>query len=52
MAGPLRDGSLLSGMPDNDLRIQTEQARWTLLAQIDRDHRAGMMWGDGGTLCW
>jgi uncharacterized protein YwqG len=32
--------------------LQAEQARWTLLAQIDTDGRAGMMWGDAGTLYW
>lgn len=28
------------------------QARWTLLAQIDTDDRAEMMWGDCGALYW
>ena len=37
--------------PD-DPRVAAEQARWTLLAQIDTDDRAGMMWGDCGTLYW
>ncbi len=33
------------GNPDSrDPRIAAEQARWTLLAQIDTDDRAGMMW--------
>lgn len=36
----------------NDDRVKAEQARWTLLAQIDSDDRAGMMWGDCGALYW
>jgi uncharacterized protein YwqG len=35
-----------------DPRVTAEQARWTLLAQIDTDDRAGMMWGDCGVLYW
>jgi uncharacterized protein DUF1963 len=33
-------------------RVAAEQARWTLLAQVDTDDQAGMMWGDCGTLYW
>lgn len=41
------------GNPDpRDLQVAAEQARWTLLAQIDTDGRAGMMWGDYGALYW
>jgi hypothetical protein len=41
------------GNPDpHDPRLETEQARWTLLAQIDTDDHAGMMWGDCGALYW
>jgi hypothetical protein len=41
------------GNPDRrDPRLGLEQARWTLLAQIDTDDRAGMMWGDCGALYW
>ena len=41
------------GNPDpRDPRVAAEQAQWTLLAQIDTDDRAGMMWGDCGTLYW
>jgi len=32
--------------------IQDEGQQWTLLAQIDSDKEAGMMWGDVGTLYW
>jgi uncharacterized protein DUF1963 len=46
-AGALGDGSHL-----DDPRVLAEQARWTLLAQIDTDDRAGMMWGDCGALYW
>jgi hypothetical protein len=35
-----------------DPRVLAEQARWTLLAQVDTDNRAGMTWGDCGTLYW
>jgi hypothetical protein len=38
--------------PGDDALLQSEQARWTLLAQIDTDDDAGMMWGDVGTLYW
>ena len=37
---------------DGDPRLRAEVARWTLLAQIDSDHRAGMNWGDAGVLYW
>ena len=33
-------------------QLQAERARWTLLAQIDSDGSAGMMWGDCGCLYW
>lgn len=36
----------------NDPQLQAEQAQWTLLAQIDSDDGAGMMWGDCGCLYW
>ena len=36
----------------HDPRVAAEQARWTLLAQVDTDNRAGMMWGDCGALYW
>ena len=39
------------GEPGDD-ELLAEQARWILLAQIDSDDRAGMMWGDAGTLYW
>lgn len=43
----------LGGRPRvGDHRLKGEQARWTLLAQIESDGRAGMMWGDCGTLYW
>lgn len=35
-----------------DPRLLAEQARWTLLTQIDTDDRAGMTWGDCGALYW
>jgi Domain of unknown function (DUF1963) len=37
--------------PDPD-QLAAELARWTLLAQIDSDNRAEMMWGDCGALYW
>jgi hypothetical protein len=40
----------LGGGEPGDDELLAEQARWTLLAQIDSDDRAGMMWGDVGTL--
>jgi hypothetical protein len=36
----------------DDPQLQAEQAQWTLLAQIDSDDGAGMMWGDCGCLYW
>lgn len=36
----------------SDPALGDEAARWTLLAQIDSDDDAGMMWGDCGTLYW
>jgi uncharacterized protein YwqG len=33
-------------------QLQAERARWTLLAQIDSDGSAGMMWSDCGCLYW
>jgi hypothetical protein len=36
----------------DDPELQAEQAQWTLLAQIDSDDGAGMMWGDCGCLYW
>ncbi|MEU4208532.1 YwqG family protein [Streptomyces sp. NPDC026206] len=36
----------------NDPRIDEEAKRWTLLAQIDTDGDADMMWGDCGALYW
>lgn len=40
------DGPWTGPEPDAEAR------RWTLLAQIDTDQDAGMMWGDCGTLYW
>jgi hypothetical protein len=37
---------------DGGPALDAEAGRWTLLAQIDSDDRAGMMWGDVGTLYW
>ena len=42
----------LGGGEPGDDELLAEQARWILLAQIDSDDRAGMMWGDAGTLYW
>ena len=39
-------------VPYDDPAAHEQALRWTLLAQFDSDHRAGMMWGDGGTLYW
>jgi len=36
----------------DDQQLHAEQARWTLLAQIDSDGSARMMWGDCGCLYW
>ncbi|MGK3208989.1 YwqG family protein [Amycolatopsis sp. MEPSY49] len=35
-----------------DPRLAEEAARWVLLAQIDSDDEAGMIWGDAGMLYW
>ncbi|GLF95079.1 YwqG family protein [Streptomyces yaizuensis] len=35
-----------------DPRLEAEARRWTLLAQIDTEDAAGMMWGDTGALYW
>ncbi|MFI5589274.1 YwqG family protein [Amycolatopsis sp. NPDC051758] len=35
-----------------DPRLAEEAARWVLLAQIDSDDEADMMWGDAGMLYW
>lgn len=35
-----------------DPRLAEEAARWVLLAQIDSDEQATMMWGDAGMLYW
>ncbi len=35
-----------------DPRLDEEAQRWILLAQIDTDADANMMWGDCGTLYW
>ncbi|MCQ8772430.1 YwqG family protein [Streptomyces telluris] len=42
----------LGNPPNDDPRIREEALRWTLLAQIDSDDDAGMMWGDCGALYW
>ena len=44
--------ALGGGIRGDDPHVRAEQARWTLLAQIDSDDRAGMMWGDCGSLYW
>ncbi|CAM5657218.1 YwqG family protein [Streptomyces avidinii] len=36
----------------HDARMGDEAARWVLLAQIDTDDAAEMMWGDVGSLYW
>ncbi|MFI9236175.1 YwqG family protein [Streptomyces sp. NPDC053079] len=36
----------------HDPRVAEEARGWTLLAQIDTDHAADMMWGDTGALYW
>jgi len=36
----------------DDPAVHREALRWTLLAQFGSEHRAGMMWGDCGTLYW
>ncbi|MDX3194048.1 YwqG family protein [Streptomyces sp. MN03-5084-2B] len=35
-----------------DPRLLEEAARWVLLAQIDSDDDAGLIWGDAGMLYW
>ncbi|MFE5864941.1 YwqG family protein [Streptomyces virginiae] len=40
------------GTSRNDPDLDVEAARWVLLAQIDTDYAADMMWGDVGTLYW
>lgn len=42
----------LGGRDPGDGSLAGGQARWTLLAQIDSDQRAGLMWGDCGSLYW
>ncbi|MFF8784048.1 YwqG family protein [Streptomyces sp. NPDC015125] len=42
----------LGNPPWSDPRIEKEALRWVLLAQIDTDHDADMMWGDCGALYW
>jgi len=44
--------ALGGGIRGEDRHVSAEQARWTLLAQIDTDDRAGMMWGDCGAPYW
>lgn len=39
-------------VPFGDPALAKEAQRWTLLAQIDSDDEADMMWGDVGTLYW
>lgn len=36
----------------DDPALHEEAQRWTLLAQIDSDDSAGMVWGDCGALYW
>ncbi|MFF4219352.1 MULTISPECIES: YwqG family protein [Streptomyces] len=54
--GPVEDeiahSVLGPGTPWNDPRHAPEARRWTLLAQIDTDDDADMMWGDCGALYW
>ncbi len=42
----------LGSRDPSDPRVTAEQARWTLLTQVDTDDRADMMWGDCGALYW
>jgi len=42
----------LGSPPWTDPRIKDEALRWVLLAQIDTDDDADMMWGDCGALYW
>ena len=39
-------------VPYDNPAVHEEALRWTLLAQFDSDHWAGMIWGDSGTLYW
>jgi hypothetical protein len=54
--GPVEDEVSRAAIGDeasaDGAALAAEAARWTLLAQIDSDDRAGMMWGDVGTLYW
>lgn len=43
---------VLGGPPWDDPRIREEALHWVLLAQVDTDDDAGMMWGDCGALYW
>jgi Domain of unknown function (DUF1963) len=49
---PAPTAALGGGIGGADPRLLAGQARWTLVAQIDTDDRAEMMWGDCGTLYW
>jgi uncharacterized protein YwqG len=40
------------GPVELEIASESETHEWVLLAQIDSDHEAGMMWGDVGTLYW
>jgi uncharacterized protein YwqG len=46
------DPGLYANGRDTRPLLMAEVARWTLLAQIDSDDRAEMMWGDAGVLYW
>ncbi|WP_327733648.1 YwqG family protein [Streptomyces nojiriensis] len=48
----IAQAALGPGTIGNDPRLDEEAARWVLLAQIDTDYEADMMWGDVGTLYW
>jgi uncharacterized protein YwqG len=44
---------VLGGLVDwDDSRLADEADNWLLLAQIDSEEKAGMMWGDCGALYW
>jgi hypothetical protein len=45
-------GEVRQDTPWTDPRLDEEAQRWILLAQIDTDADANMMWGDCGTLYW
>ncbi|MEV5238930.1 YwqG family protein [Streptomyces cinnamoneus] len=45
-------GLLGNGIQWDDPRVTEEAKGWTLLAQIDTDGHADMMWGDCGALYW